>query len=334
MAWKLRKGSRQLIRTVLSLLPWLVSALGAYAMTSYLHSSEYLSGYWRPFFPARDEGAWAWLRRTRSNLLEDPLAAEHGSVLASLLLIGGLHLIRTGKQSATHVLGFLASGVFFAVASLYPLVGRVTIYVAPLVAVVVAAALPVSPAGKPRAQALLGAVGIHLVFGSSLTDGLASSSEREVLEESRPVLREVVVSAEAGDRIVVDTRARPAVAYNATQLEGLTAAGVLDMLPAGERPCNDAAELESAGFTSTRVWRMFSHRSPAGPYRLPREKVPRRVAKVATLTRLVSGEGAAAAYLYKPRVDPRIPAEVDRMRCLRFRAGIAPATDTNLIGSR
>jgi hypothetical protein len=192
--------------------------------------------------------------------------------------------------------------------------GRLALWLVPLVAVVLAAALPATLTRATLPWLVAGAVALALVTGPALRTGATLLGERIVLQEVEPVLEQLVARQQPGDVVLVDRSARPAFDLYARELPGLESDGLLGFREPTPR-CDDAAVLERAGFADGRVWVVFTHQSGGGVSRLSRAETPRRVAAVADLQDVLEAPGAAA-YLYTPRGDPAPAVTDDPSRCL------------------
>jgi hypothetical protein len=307
-------GRRAAVRTALVLAPSTLAGGAVYLVLTGLQKNALLIDYWAPTFPQGAGDLPFWLGRTARDLIASPLALVQ-PVLAGLLLgVGTARLLWSSRWAGGLVLAAVPAGVLAAAMSAYPLASRLALWLVPLAALVLAAALPSRLTMRSLPWLLASVVALATVSGPALRQGLELGLERTDLQELEPVLRELVSQQQPGDVVLIDRSVRAPFTYYERTIPGLERQGILG-LRAPSPPCDDAAVLQQLGFASGRVWLVFSHQSPGGVSRASREEVPRRIAAVADLERVLEAPGAAA-YLYTPRADPAPTVTDDPSRCL------------------
>jgi hypothetical protein len=308
------EGLPAAVRTALTLAPWTIPGLAVYVLLTSLQKNALLVDYWEPTFPRGVGDLPSWLGRTAQALADEPLRLTTPLLALLLVVVGVVQLGRHRGWCAAVALAVVPAAVLAAAASAYPLAGRLALWLVPLVAVVLAAALPARLTPTTLPWLLGGAVALAVTTGPALRDGLELARERIVLQEVEPVLAELAERLQPGDVVLVDRSARPAFDLYAREIPGLDDDGLLGYREPTP-PCEDAEVLAEAGFATRRVWVVFTHQTGSGVSRLSRAETPRRVAAVADLQEVIEEPGAAA-YLYTPRADRAPTVTDDASRCL------------------
>jgi hypothetical protein len=199
------------------------------------------------------------------------LSRRQGLLLAGLLAPIGFALLASGAQS-------------------YPFAGRLLLFAAPLLLLVVAAGAALVAARLGEARPGLGVLTLGLLFLAPAFATARHFQERSHGEEARPLLAKLADRWQPGDRLYVYYGAEPAFAFYGPRYgfppESVTA-GVASRTDRN-RYRDDAESLRG----ERRVWVLFSHRH-GEEERFFRESLDR----IGACRETLSFPGAAA-YLY------------------------------------
>jgi hypothetical protein len=172
--------------------------------------------------------------------------------LAGLLALG-----RRRVALAALLLAPLLLVVVAAVARKYPLDGRLTLFLVPLILLLLAASVDVlAPVTGGRAPVSSLAIGllVAVVAVQPVSRTLRAFPHPIEVSETRPLLETIGAHWEPGDRVAVETSAEPAYRYYAARL-GLDPAPVVVALRT--RPCGGPPVAPQL-LTARRVWFVLS----------------------------------------------------------------------------
>lgn len=305
------------LRTVLLLLPWVVSLGVAYVLVLRpLRGVDVLAQFWGYSFPRSAGDLPAWTVRRAVDLVDRPLELVLAPLALVLLAVGVARLLRDRRTGAALALAGVPVAVVAAAVSAYPLADRLALWLVPLAAVVLARVLPDRPRSGRLSVAplVLAAVALAAVAGPGLVRTLPRAVQVQHVEELKPVLQELAQRLQPGDVVLVDIAAKGAFDYYAPRL-GVPRDGVVLFRDGPDvGGCDDAPALGAAGFARQRVWLVFSHQL-TDESRLggPTDVLSR--AGVVTLTADRISRKGAYAVLLDPVAGsplPRVPPTHDR----------------------
>jgi hypothetical protein len=296
---------RRAVRVALVLSPWVLSFLASYAVT--LHSVENsteVSNYWRHTYPHSALGLPAWFVSRWYDVADNPLEMSL-RVLGLLVLAAGLVRL-TLLAGRWAVLTWAAVPLALVAAALhtYPFADRLVLWLVPLVALAMAAALPhrLEPGGL--AWLLIGSALLTVVYAPAVGTGLRRTVQVQEVEELEPLLHELAKERQLSDIVLVEIGSQGAFDYYARQV-GVSRDGVILFASrAGTGPCNDRPALETGRFLTDRVWVVSSHHLVA---KARLGTLDDMLARVRTVTRQVRHlhDTSADAYLFDPSTGPQ-----------------------------
>ncbi len=266
--------------------------------------NDFLLGYWQAGFlplPPRSLADRRWFLDRGIGVLEDPGAFFPAGAAAFSLLAGIVFLLRERRDAA---LLLLAPVPFLLAASalrLYPVHGRLVVFLLPIVVVFVAAGADGVRRAAERTPALAALLLVLLLF-----DPLASEAKKLLapprFEDPRPLLERLSREARPDDSIYVYYDAQFAWRYYAPRY-GLDPERAIIGTSAESVWTDDVADIERLR-GRPRVWLIFSHahlrqtpRSEEDFFRFELDRSGRRLAE--------QHEPGASLYLY----DLREPGE-------------------------
>ena len=315
----LRAGSRRrAVRTALLLSPWLVSlALSYVTVLRPLTRNQPLADYWGYTFPRSGSDVPAWFARRWYDLAATPLHMSVRLVGLVLLACGLVRLLTSRPRAGSLVWAAVPMALLAAGLSAYPFAGRLALWLVPLAAVTVAAALPVSLRRGGGAWLLAGTAAMTVVFAPSVRQAVALTHTVQEVEELRPLLQQFARARRPGDLAYVEVATREAFEYYARST-GVTRDGVILFVPRVARACDDIPALNAGRFASERVWVIGSHRLVDVARLGTREDL---LARIRTVSREVEHLHAtrADAYLFDPSTGAEQPRQVvarNPERCL------------------
>lgn len=254
-----RRDRAALLRRAGVLGLWVASFVVCYLLTIRpVVENSFLQAYWSDHFaplPPRSLGDLRWY-------LEQPLALFGSDVAgfsligagAFLALFGVAALARTGRLALALCVAPIGFTIAAAALRHYPFEGRLLIFLAPGVLLLVAEGLlALHRLARPLASWLAPVMALLLLAGMVIEDrGLIVAPGRE---ELRPVLEYVSAHRAADDRVYIYYGAEPATRYYAPRL-GLDSA----VVRYGSNVRHDlvALQRELAGL-SGRTWVVFAH---------------------------------------------------------------------------
>ncbi|MCW2615680.1 MAG: hypothetical protein JWN08_2674 [Frankiales bacterium] len=318
----LREGRGRAVGTGAVLSAWVVSlGLSYVAVLHRLADSEVLSSFWGYTFPDRALDLPTWLLRRAVELTEDPLELAVWPVALALLGYGAWQLRSRGWLLAASA---VPVATVAAALSLYPFASRLALWLVPLAAIALAAALP-STAGQGR-RVVATAAALVLVAAPMATRSVPQVSEVLLVEELRPVMEQLQEQRQPGDLVLVDIPAKAPYDFY-TSLTGLGRDGVVLFATTEEvgGRCNDPVALKTGRFATQRVWVVFAH-PLSDPARLgTREDLLARIGDVTNVATTIEEFGAKAV-LFDPAAPSRPPSTEPRNpeRCLAVVRTVPP----------
>ncbi|HEX8860081.1 MAG TPA: glycosyltransferase family 39 protein, partial [Actinomycetes bacterium] len=225
-----------------------------------LATNRALLAYWRAGFaprPLAPGSLAAWLGAASLRVLRNSLGISLPGLAIAACLAGVLAVGRRGVALAALLLAPLPLLVAAAVVRKYPLDGRLSLFLVPLVLLLLAASVDVL-AGAPAGRARVGAVAAGLLVAAVAVQPVGRSLQAfphpTDVSETLPLLEAVRAQWEPGDRVAVETSAEPAYRYYAARL-GLDPTPVVVALRT--RPCGGPPVAPQLA-TAKRVWFVLS----------------------------------------------------------------------------
>jgi hypothetical protein len=260
-----RRDWSSLAALAVACLPWAASLLANhYWFLRRLGGDDKLLRYFERGFPpepASPVGMVAWLADRWEAFVRAPLGMGKAAVVAVLVLAGLVALIRAAPAQTGLLIAPVLLLIAAAVLRRYPLEGRLLLALVPIALLVVVAA---ADWGWRRGvvATVAGLIALGALLIPITANSVAMTRRPTHKEELRPVLQEMRSMLRPGDRVLVDTGARPAFTYYAARL-GLHGDAVVSL---GRRPgdCDDRRALARLA-AGQRVWAVFSHRLLATP---------------------------------------------------------------------
>lgn len=293
-----RPTLRERVRTALLLLPWLTSLAAAYVLVlAPLRAREVYDLYWAYAYPRSAADLPDWALRRAVELASSPLRLAVPLLALAVLVVGAVRLLRREPRAGAFALVGLPFAVLAGAVGAYPLADRLVLWAVPLVAVLLAAALP-----PRRGVALAAAVtALALTAGPAVVSALPLAVRTRHVEELRPVLGQVAAQRQPGDLVLVDIAAKAAFDHYGPPL-GLRRDGVVLFAtpPPGQGCGDDLVALRTGRFGNGRVWLVLSHELLEGPVLGSRDDLLGRLGRVTRLVRRVHAPGAEA-FLLSPR---------------------------------
>ena len=199
-------------------------------------ADPYLREFWALGFapmPPRSLEELAWYPRTFVAYFKDPLGFVPPGLAAAAALWGALRLGRRDAAAAGMLLGAGALGLLASMLGLYPLrtwpgvdlrdriypyLGRVWLFFAPVALLAIAAGLGSLRALWPRRGELAVAGGLGLLSAVALRQLAVNVVSPPPVQELRPVLEAMAEVVRAGDRVWVLRGSEPAFEYYARRI--------------------------------------------------------------------------------------------------------------------
>ncbi|MBK5305776.1 MAG: glycosyltransferase family 39 protein [Frankiaceae bacterium] len=303
----LARDPRRALRIALVLSPWLVSFLLSYAVT--LHSTESsieVSNYWRHTYPHSVLELPGWFVSRWYDLAHLPLRMTLRVLGLLLLAIGLGRLLLLGRRWAVLLWAPVPLAVLAAAVHTYPFADRLALWLVPLAALALAAALPHRLEQGALAWLLIGTAMLTVVMGPAMATGLLRVVQVQEVEELEPLLHELASQRQLSDIVLVEIGSQGAFDYYARRV-GVSRDGVILFASrAGTAPCNDRPALETGRFFTDRVWVVSSHRLAAKERLGTLEDMLSRIRTVSHEVRHLH-DTSADAYLF----DPAAGAQTD-----------------------
>jgi hypothetical protein len=227
-----------------------------------LATDQALLSYWRAGFaprPLAPGSLLGWLGTASLRVLRNSLGFPLPGVAAAACLVGVLALGRRRVALAALLLAPLPLAVAAAVARKYPLDGRLTLFLVPLVLLLLAASVDVlagATGGRGPVAALAAGLLVAVVAVQPVSRTLRAFPQPIDVTETRPLLETIRAQWQSGDRVAVETSAEPAYRYYAARL-GLDPAPIVVALRT--RPCG-GAPIAPQLITARRLWFVLSAR--------------------------------------------------------------------------
>jgi hypothetical protein len=223
-------------------------------------NNAYLTSYWQAGFPEFPPTTFEELDGLLGSLykvLQDPvgLSLTGGSFL--LAYIGAVQVVGRSKPIAAIVLGPLIISFVAGSLRLYPFQGRVVLFLAPSLILLVATGIEtlISHSSRMRIPILIGLIPI-LIY-PSIKDGIDRGVSPRPREEMRPVVHYLHSKYLEGDKIYVYTSALPAYQYYSI-VTGRSDVPYSKGLFSREEPALYLKDVENL-CENPRVWVVFSH---------------------------------------------------------------------------
>jgi 4-amino-4-deoxy-L-arabinose transferase-like glycosyltransferase len=342
-----RGAWRDALRLVVASTAWLAALLGDWLVSlRHVRANPFLTAQWTAGLAPHGVGLGGfarWTGRVLVNAAADPGHWTPGLVGAVAVAAGGVAIAAGLRRptAALLIVGPVGAGFAAAALGLYPLKGRLALYVVPLGALCLSGFVEVAArtAGRspvawlnPLAMlgALCGAAALALAVGPALAVGRVARQPLTIAE-IRPVMERVRRQLRNGDSVVVLALAtQPARFYADTT-------GVVPTQALGDgligSPCG-GAPLTRESFAG-RMWMLFAYRASTSP----KDEQAAVVAQLTTMAHLVTvdSQPGAGAYLFdfaQPPDDPagRSVAAHTSLTCVDLQAAPPPPTSTLTAG--
>jgi hypothetical protein len=228
--------SRRDARTVRNVLPlllaWAASAVvsGIYALQTVLpQTREYMDWFWRTgFMPVApwDQLRWGW--KTLNDVFgafgTDTVRTNGGlgylwpQLFVLTTVLGFIQVARTRRDIALVLLGALAACLVASVLRLYPLSGRLLVFLVPMLLLATGAGAHALWTWAARRARIAGAA-VALVFVAVPIHAVAKAHPPYIIQPLRPVLEELARRRHPGDILYVDYAAAHAFLYYAPRFD-------------------------------------------------------------------------------------------------------------------
>jgi len=225
-----------------------------------LATDQALLAYWRAGFaprPLAPGSLLTWLGAASLRVLANSLGFSLPGLAAVACLAGVLAIGRRRVVLAALLLAPLPLVVAAAVARKYPLDGRLTLFLVPVVLLLLAASVDLlagATGGRVPVAALAAGLLVAVVAVQPVSRTLRAFPHPIDVTETRPLLEAIRAQWEPGDRVAVETSAEPAYRYYAARL-GLDPAPIVVALRT--RRCGGPPVAPQLA-TAKRVWFVLS----------------------------------------------------------------------------
>jgi len=315
----LQRDLRRAVRVALVLSPWLVSlAISYVAVLRPLTQNQPLSDFWAYTFPTSALDLPAWFVRRWYDLAGAPLRLTVRVVGLALLVYGLVRLSRGAGRRTALLWAAVPAAMLAAAVSAYPFANRLVLWLVPLAAITMAAALPHQLRQGGTRWLVVGIVALTVTFAPAASAGLRLTTTTQEVEELRPLLFRFAQERLPGDLVYVEVATRDAFEYYAEQT-GVSRDGVIlfDQRK-GVGACDDLPALNAGRFATERVWVISSHRLTATKRLGTIEDI---LARIRTVTREIRhlSDTQADAWLFDPSTGAQTPTQVGERnpeRCL------------------
>ncbi len=256
-----QRDVRRAVRMALVLCIWVASLAVEYLLLlRRLTSNQPLADYWRPTYPHGAGDLPAWFVRRLLDLADNPLALTWPWLGLLLLGFGLVRMSRETGRRAALLWGAAPAALCAAALSAYPFAGRLALWLVPLAAVTLAAAMPHQLLRGRTAWLLLGSAALTISLAPAAASGLALTTKTQHVEELRPLLERFAQARQPGDLAYVEVATRDPFEYYAERT-GVSRDGVILFLSREEQlNCSDLAALNAGRFATERVWIISGHR--------------------------------------------------------------------------
>jgi hypothetical protein len=308
---------RRALRVALVLSAWVVSFVASYSVT--LHSVENsteVSNYWRHTYPHSVLGLPSWFVSRWYDVAHTPLQMSLRAVGLVVLAGGLVRLSLLAGRWAGLMWAAVPVALAAAAVHAYPFADRLVLWLVPLVALAVAAALPhrLEPGGL--AWLLVASAVLTVVYGPTVGTGLKRTVQVQEVEELKPLLHQLAKERQLSDIVLVEIGSQGPFDYYARQADVSRDGVILFASRAGTGPCNDRPALETGRFLTDRVWVVSSHHLVA---KARLGTLDDMLARIRTVSRQVRHlhDTSADAYLFDPSTGaqtarPTVPSNPER----------------------
>ena len=298
------------LRVALILSPWVVSLLLAYlTVLRPVTENQALNDYWRHTFPESALDLPFWFARRWYDLAASPLRMTFRLLGLGLLTFGlGRLWVHAGRFAAL-MWAAVPLALVAAAVSAYPFAGRLALWLVPVAAITMAAAIPNRYLRRHAGWMLASTAALTLVSAPGVAVALQQTVQVQEVEELRPLLERFAKERQPGDIVLVEVATREAFEYYAEQT-GVSRDGViLFTVRPTTAPCDDVPALNAGRFATDRVWVLSSHRF-VDTGRLG--TIDDMIARIRTVTREVAHlrEVRADAWLFDPSTGPETLTQV------------------------
>jgi hypothetical protein len=230
--------------------PIVISAVAAYAVNlREARANDALDSYWATGFPSKSAsvfGAIRWIPGAAWRALDQPGGVGHRWLALLLIVAGVVAFRRRGRSLGVGVWGVVALTLLAGAVRLFPVRGRLVLFLVPLLAIALSAAL-----AHPWLRWFAGVALVILLVGPA-GDLVDVARHPPALVEGREAMEFVARHRRPGDLVFVHSTAVPSFDFYAEQLD-LRRDGVVGPVggPATCRP----TEKPRAG----RAWLVFAY---------------------------------------------------------------------------
>src|SRR4051812_7280448 len=296
---------RRALRVALALSPWVVSFLLSYLVTLHsLQSSTEVANYWRHTYPDSVVDLPAWFFSRWYDVAGTPLRMTVRTVGLLVLAWGLVRLGWFGRRWTALAWAIVPVALLAAAMHLYPFADRLALWLVPLVALALAAALPHRLDDIALPWLLIATTLLTVAMGPAVATGLRRTVQVQHVEELEPLLHRLAAQRELSDIVLVEIGSQGPFDYYARQV-GVSRDGVILFASrAGTGPCNDRPALDTGRFLTDRVWVVSSHHLAA---RQRLGTLDDMLSRIRTASRQVAHlhEASADAYLFDPSTGPQ-----------------------------
>jgi hypothetical protein len=296
---------RRALRVALVLSPWVVSFLSSYAVTLHsIENSTEVSNYWRHTYPHSLLGLPGWFVSRWYAVAANPLHMSLRVIGLLVLACGLVRLTLLAGRWAVLTWAAVPLALLAAALHVYPFADRLALWLVPLVALAIAAALPhrLEPGGL--AWLLVASALLTVVYAPAIGTGLRRTVQVQEVEELEPLLHALAKERQLSDIVLVEIGSQGPFDYYARRV-GVSRDGVILFASrAGTGPCNDRPALETGRFFTDRVWVVSSHHLVA---KARLGTIDDMLARIRTVSHQVQHlhDTSADAYLFDPAAGPQ-----------------------------
>ncbi|MBV6397619.1 MAG: hypothetical protein HFACDABA_03233 [Anaerolineales bacterium] len=256
------KNKNRIVTLIVIAVAWLLNLSALYALNlRQLSTHQFFLDYWRAGFMPHDSSAPSWLAYSLQGPFHDLLDLQTNYIFAVLLfLIGWIGLTRRNPRFGFFLLAVFFLALLAAFLTLYPFAGRMILFLAPLLILLLAEGIESIASLFTRSAVIAWTVGILLAV-YLLYSPLAVSVENFIApkyqEHIRPTMEYLRDFRKPGDLIYVYYWAEHAVRYYAPKY-GMDMPAFTLGADHHEDPMVYLSDLEALRGHG-RVWILFSH---------------------------------------------------------------------------